>query len=185
MRPQLTKIGLTLVRVWLGYSWLTSGLGKWSNPAWMQTGAAIRGYWMRAAGMVPGTPATIKYSWYQSFMESLINGNHHTWFAPFVVIGEILVGAALIAGSFTLFAAFMGALMNLNFMLAGTASTNPVMYSLALLLIYAGTNLSGAYGVDAVLMPRVRKLMPKLSLRPAAIPQPQAGVTQTGSSQME
>jgi thiosulfate dehydrogenase [quinone] large subunit len=183
MRSQATKIVLTLARLYVGYTWLTSGLGKWSNPAWMETGAAIRGFWMRAVGMVPGTPAAIKYSWYQAFIQRLVDGNHHTWFAPFVVVGEILVGAALIAGSFTVFAAFMGALMNLNFMLAGTASTNPVLYSLSLLIIYSGTALAGAYGVDAVLMPRIRKYLPKLSLRPAAIPQPQAGVTQAGSSQ--
>ncbi|MDP2872318.1 MAG: DoxX family membrane protein [Bacillota bacterium] len=190
MRLQLTRVSLAAARIWLGYQWLHSGLGKLSNPAWMQTGTAIRGFWMRAAGMVPGTPAAIKYSWYQKFIETLVNGNHHTWFSPFIVIGEILVGAGLILGSFTLLAAFMGGLMNLNFMLAGSASTNPVMYTLALLLVYAGTNLSGYYGLDTFLMPRVRKMMPKLSLRPATVrgspaPQPQTSLTEAGGSQMQ
>jgi len=34
-----------IVRLYVGYSWLTSGLGKLSNPAWVQTGAALKGFW--------------------------------------------------------------------------------------------------------------------------------------------
>lgn len=34
-----------IIRLFLGYSWLTSGWGKLSNPAWMESGAAIPGFW--------------------------------------------------------------------------------------------------------------------------------------------
>jgi thiosulfate dehydrogenase (quinone) large subunit len=185
LRLQLTRLALAIARVWLGYQWLTSGWGKLSNPAWMQTGTAIRGFWMRAAGMLPDSQPLIRYSWYKSFIEGLVNGNHHTWFAPFIVIGEVMVGAALILGSFTVFAALMGGLMNLNFMLAGTVSSNPVMYTFALVLFFAGTSLSGYYGLDTVLMPRVRKLLPRLALPRAPQPMPQASLSQAQGSELE
>lgn len=33
-----------LVRLWLGYKWIDAGLNKISNPAWTQTGEAVRGF---------------------------------------------------------------------------------------------------------------------------------------------
>ena len=54
----------------------------------------------------------------------LLEGEHYTWFAELVVCGQILLGLALIIGAFVGVAAFFGALMNWNFMMAGSASTN-------------------------------------------------------------
>ena len=34
-----------VVRVYVGYSWISAGLEKFSNPAWMQTGTALKGFW--------------------------------------------------------------------------------------------------------------------------------------------
>ena len=33
-----------VARFHLGYAWITSGLGKIDNPAWMQTGSALQGF---------------------------------------------------------------------------------------------------------------------------------------------
>ena len=33
-----------IIRVYLGYTWLISGWGKITNPAW-QTGGPLRGFW--------------------------------------------------------------------------------------------------------------------------------------------
>lgn len=41
--------------------------------------------------------------------------------------------------------------MNLNYLLAGTASTNGLMYTAAIMLILAGMN-AGYYGLDYFLM---------------------------------
>ena len=51
-------------------------------------------------------------------------------------------------------AAFFGALMNMNFMLAGSASTNPVLFFLAVGLML-GWKVAGYYGADRVLLPLV------------------------------
>jgi thiosulfate dehydrogenase (quinone) large subunit len=44
-------------------------------------------------------------------------------------------------------AAFFGALMNMNFMLAGSASTNPALFFLAVGLMLAW-KVAGHYGLD-------------------------------------
>ena len=45
-----------LMRLYLGYQWLTAGWGKLENPGWMQTGEALKGFWQKAAA-VPETAA--------------------------------------------------------------------------------------------------------------------------------
>ena len=62
------------------------------------------------------------------------------------------VGLGLILGVLTGFAAFFGALMNMSFLLAGSASTNPVLFTLAVGLIL-GWKVAGYYGVDRYLLP--------------------------------
>lgn len=147
-----------VIRVWLGYQWLQAGIGKLTNPAgvWVgaKAGVALKGFWMKAAGMATGPdgallPPAAKYGWYQSFLKSLVNSGSEQWFSYLLVAGEILVGIALILGAVTTVAALFGALMNFNFMMAGTASSNPVLYTLAILLILAGVN-AGLYGVDGL-----------------------------------
>jgi len=146
-----------IVRVWLGYQWIEAGLHKLSDPKWVQTGEALKGFLSKAAGLIPNTPAGAHYAWYQSFAASLVNSGAYTWFAKLVVAGELLTGTALILGIVTTFAAVVGAFMNLNFMLAGSASTNPVMYTLEILLILAGIN-AGLIGLDYYVVPFLRKL---------------------------
>ena len=85
-------------------------------------------------------------------MQALIDGGSHVWFAKFVAVGELLVGIALVLGIFTGIAAFFGGLMNFNFMLAGTASTNPVLFLAAILLIMAW-KVAGWWGLDRFLLP--------------------------------
>lgn len=145
-----------LIRIWLGYQWLEAGLHKVTDPKWVQTGEALKGFWMRAAGLLPNTQPAIKYDWYKGFIEGLVNSGSHVWFAKLVVFGELAVGVALILGLVTTFAAFVGAFMNLNFMLAGSASTNPVLYTWAILLILAGAN-AGYWGLDRFVLPLLQK----------------------------
>lgn len=139
-----------LMRVWLGWSWFQAGWGKVKNPAWMETGVALRGYWTNATS--PDGP--IAFGWYRTFLQFLLEGGHYKWFAPLVVWGEILIGIVLIVGAFTGIAAFLGGFMNFNFMMAGTASTNPLLYTFAILLMLAW-KVAGHYGVDRWLLPKL------------------------------
>jgi thiosulfate dehydrogenase [quinone] large subunit len=59
---------------------------------------------------------------------------------------------ALIVGTFTEIAAFFGAFMNMNYLLAGTVSTNPILLVIALLLVLAWKT-AGWWGLDRWLLP--------------------------------
>lgn len=144
-----------IIRLYVGYTWLTSGWSKITNPAWTQTGAALKGFWERAI-IIPEAPArpAIVFNWYRGFIQALLEGGHYTWFAKLIVAGEVLIGIALILGAFVGIAAFLGAFMNWNFMMAGTASANPVLFTLSILLVLAWKT-AGWWGLDRWLLPKL------------------------------
>ncbi len=143
------------IRLFLGFSWLTSGIGKATAPegGWLDGGTALAGYWDRAVA-IPDAPARplISYDWYRDFLTMLLDGGHESWFAYLVVFGEIAVGIGLILGVLTGIAAFFGAMMNMSFLLAGSASTNPVLFTAAIGLML-GWRVAGYYGLDRYLLP--------------------------------
>lgn len=141
------------VRIWLGYQWIQAGLHKVGVEAWTGNGAALKGFWERAV-QVPAPPArpAIAFDWYRSFIQYLLDIGAYTWFAKLVAYGELAIGIALVIGAFVGIAAFFGALMNWNFMMAGTASTNPMLFTAAMLLILAW-KVAGYYGLDRALLP--------------------------------
>ncbi|TMJ08728.1 MAG: DoxX family protein [Bacillati bacterium ANGP1] len=128
-----------IIRVWLGWQWIEASLHKIGDAAWVGNGAALKGYWLRAVA-VPQPPAKplITFDWYRS--------------AKLVAYGEMLIGVALIIGAFVGIAAFLAGFMNWNFMMAGAASTNPVLFTLSILLILAW-KVAGYYGADRYLLP--------------------------------
>ncbi len=147
-----------VVRVWLGWQWLEAGLHKVGEAAWTgpQAGAAVSGFLKGALANAAGDHPSVRPT-YAAFVENVALPNAKL-LSYMVAWGEVLVGIALIAGIFTTFAALMGALMNLNFMMAGSASTNPYMYTLAILVVIAGAN-AGRIGVDHYVMPAIRKAL--------------------------
>ncbi len=113
-----------LLRLWLGYTWIQSSLGKLTNPKWVETGEALQGYWLNAVKIPETGRPPISFDWYRSFIQFLLDTQSYTWFAKLVAYGEVLIGIALIIGAFTGIAAFFGAFMNWNFIMAGSASGN-------------------------------------------------------------
>lgn len=142
-----------VARLYLGYTWLSSGIGKLSNPGWVQNGEALKGFWERAV-LIPDAPArpAISFDWYRIFLQTMLDSGSYTWFAKVVVAGEILIGIALVLGIFTGIAAFFGGFMNWNFMMAGSASTNPVLFTISILLILAWKT-AGWIGLDRWILP--------------------------------
>lgn len=143
-----------ILRLYLGYEWLTSGLEKLGNPAWTQTGEALQGFWTRAVEIPETGRPAIAFGWYRTFIQSLLDAQAYTWFSKLIIAGEILVGIALILGVFVGIAAFAGAFLNWNFMMAGTASINPLMFVLTILLILAWKT-AGWIGLDRWLLPSI------------------------------
>jgi thiosulfate dehydrogenase (quinone) large subunit len=140
------------IRIFVGFAWLEAGWHKLTGGGWIDGGSALAGFW-KAAVAVPdqGRPA-ITYDWYRDFINFLLQGGNERWFAWVITFGEIAVGLGLIFGVLTGFAAFFGAFMNMSFLLAGSASTNPVMFTLAMGIMLAW-RVAGYYGVDRWLLP--------------------------------
>lgn len=142
------------IRLFIGFAWLEAGWHKATTAGWLDGGSALAGFWKSAVAVPDQGRAAITYDWYRDFLNVLLTGNQETWFAPLIVVGEIAVGLGLIFGVLTGIAAFFGAFMNMSFLLAGSASTNPIMFTSAIGLILAW-KVAGYYGIDRWLLPLI------------------------------
>ena len=164
--PRMAWLWL-IVRCYVGYQWLSAGWGKltghslapgsFGKPlpggAWVFTGnsgVALKGFIGNALTHASGPAASVQ-GWYADFLRYMVLP-HVGVFTYVVTFGEVLVGLGLIFGAFTGIAAFFGMFMNLNYLLAGAISINPILGLLALLLLLAW-RISGYYGVDRYLLP--------------------------------
>ena len=143
-----------VVRVYLGFLWLRSGWGKVLDPGWVgpEAGGAVRGFLGGALELTTGEHPSVQ-GWYAWLIENVFIPNA-ALLSHLVAFGEVLVGVALILGLLTGLSAFTGGLMNAAFLLAGTVSTNPVMFILATWLVLAW-RVAGYYGLDYFVLPRL------------------------------
>lgn len=146
-----------IVRLYVGWAWLDAGWHKvvdtGARTNYVIDGAGILSFWQRVVA-VPQAPArpSITYDWYRVFIQFLIDNHWEGFMGKLIAYGETAVGVALILGAFVGVAAVAGAFMNLNFMLAGSASTNPVLLLLSFLLVLAWKT-AGYIGLDRWLLP--------------------------------
>ncbi len=141
-----------LLRVYVGWQWLEAGWGKWHNPAWTgeRAGAAISGFVGGALQKTSGEHPDVS-GWYAWFLQNLVQPYPVIW-SYLIATGELLVGIALIAGILTGVAAFFGSFMNASYLLAGTVSTNPVLFFIATWLVLAWKT-AGWWGLDRWMLP--------------------------------
>jgi len=146
-----------IVRIYVGYEWIKASLSKIGDPAWVSTGEALKGFWTKALATSEQGRPTIAYGWYRDFLSYMLDNGWYAWFAKLVAYGELLVGIALILGAFVGLVAFFSAFMNWNYVMAGSASTNAMLLTLAILLIIAW-KVAGWYGLDRYLLPLVSRI---------------------------
>lgn len=141
-----------LVRLYVGWQWLSAGWEKVRNPAWVgaHAGSALTGFLQGAVAKAAGAHPDVQ-GWYAFFLNHAVIP-HAAIFSVMVAFGELLVGVALVLGVFTGIAAFFGCFMNMNYLMAGTVSTNPVLAFLGLFLVLAW-RVAGWYGLDRFLLP--------------------------------
>jgi len=140
------------MRFFLGRDWLTHGAEKVVDPAWMNGGEALRVFWEQAVVVPEQGRPPIAYPWFREFLQYMLDNGWYTWFAKLVAWGEVLVGLGLLVGALVGISAFVGTFMNFNYMLAGSASTNPVLFGLAIFLVLAW-KVGGHWGLDRWLLP--------------------------------
>jgi thiosulfate dehydrogenase [quinone] large subunit len=156
-----------IVRLYVGYQWFTAGFEKLTGysatigntfgvkvgNSWIFTdhlGAALTAFAHSGIAQATG-PYPAVQGWYAWFLQNAVIPWAGFW-SYLVTFGELAVGIGLIIGMLTGIAAFFGVFMNMNFMLAGAVSINPIIGGLAIFLILAW-RIAGYYGVDRWLLP--------------------------------
>ena len=146
-------IFLTLLRVYIGYDWMTHGYEKLKSGGFDASGF-IQGAIANSGGEHPAVQG-----WWAAFLEkaALPNVELFNFLVPW---GEFLVGLGLILGVFTTFTVLMGLTMNFAFLFSGTVSTNAQLVLLQMFLLVAGYN-AAQYGLDRYVLPFIKKTMKK------------------------
>ncbi|MDL4839789.1 DoxX family protein [Aquibacillus rhizosphaerae] len=144
---------LAIIRIYLGYSWITGGWGKITGGGFDASGF-LQGAIAKSTGEHPAVQG-----WWAAFLENVALPNAGL-FTFLVMWGELLVGIALVLGLFTNFAVLMGMVMNFSFLFSGTVSTNGQMILLGFFIVVAGAN-AGKLGLDRYAMPYLKALFTK------------------------
>jgi thiosulfate dehydrogenase [quinone] large subunit len=149
--------GLTALRIWLALQWLKSGLGKITNPAWTDgSGRGLLSFWNNALAPNAHGSSSITYDWYRGFLQLLVDSHAETWFSKLIASGETAVGLGLLVGALVPMAALGGLTMNMSYMLAGSASVNPIL-ALAAGIVLVGRGNSSVLGFDGLVAWMVRQ----------------------------
>ncbi|MCM3703039.1 DoxX family protein [Paenibacillus macerans] len=139
---------LLLIRLYVGYQWLTSGWGKVTGG--FDAAGFLNGAIEKSTGEHPAVQG-----WWAAFLEHFALPNVGL-FNVLIPYGEMLVGIGLILGTFTWAAAFFGMVMNFAFLFSGTVSTNPLLLLLEIFIVVAGAN-AGRIGLDRYILPFFRR----------------------------
>lgn len=154
------------VRLYAGYEWFTAGFekltgtsinittfGQKAGASWISgptAGKAMAGFVKGALAQTGGAHASVQ-GWYGSFLQTFVLPHTLLW-SYLITFGELAIGLGLIVGLLTGIAAFFGVFANLNYILAGTISTNPILGFLGLFLVLAW-RIAGYYGLDRYALP--------------------------------
>ncbi|MDF2790553.1 MAG: Crp/Fnr family transcriptional regulator [Neobacillus sp.] len=141
---------LTIIRLYLGYSWFTAGFHKLTGG--FDASGFLKG---ATANPVKGPDGNMVYAWYVDFLKDFALPNIDV-FNTIVPWGETLIGLGLLLGCLTTAAMFFGLVMNFSFFLAGTVSHNPTDIFLGFIILTAGYN-AGRIGLDRWVVPFIRK----------------------------
>jgi thiosulfate dehydrogenase [quinone] large subunit len=161
-----------VLRMSAGAQWFADGWEKIQSPAWGTSGLAVTGFVKGALAKTSGPNPAVQ-GWYANFLHDFVLPNAGL-FSFLVTWGEFAVGVGLLVGALTGIAAGFGVLMNLNYLLAGTVSINPILGTLELFLCFAW-RVCGWIGLD-------RWLLPALGLpwQPGELFRPRPAATRPG-----
>ncbi len=156
MKHARVKVGLfwlVILRVFLGYQWLASGIGKIREGFLISGDKLVSGSSLMPMG--PGTPG-----WYRWIMDTFVFPRA-LLFQWVVTLTEIALGLALIFGLFTTLAALGSIFMNANFALAGAGGD--IWFVVVSVAMLGGAGR--AFGLDYYVMPllaeTIRATVPK------------------------
>lgn len=164
-----------VLRMNVGAQWFLAGWEKVQDPTWGTSGTALKGFVTAAIAKTGGAHPSVQ-GWYGNFLHDFVLPN--AGLVSFIVSwGEVAVGLGVLLGALTGIAAGFGVLMNLNYLLAGTVSINPVLGMFGLFLCFSW-RVCGYIGLDRWLLP-----MLGLPWKPGSLfRQPEAGAPSSTAS---
>lgn len=139
-----------VLRMNVGAQWLLAGWEKAQDPAWGASGIGLKGFVTGAILKAGGAHPSVQ-GWYANFLHDFVLPNAG-FFSFLVTWGEVAVGLGVLVGALTGIAAGFGVLMNMNYLLAGTVSINPILGMFGLFLCFAW-RVAGYIGLDRYLLP--------------------------------
>jgi thiosulfate dehydrogenase (quinone) large subunit len=139
-----------VLRMYVGTEWLLAGWEKVISPTWGTSGKALTGFAAGALAKSSGANPSVQ-GWYAWFLQHVVLTNAGL-FSFLVTWGEIAVGVGVLLGILTGIAAGFGVLMNMNYLLAGTVSVNPILGMFGLFLVISW-RVCGWIGFDRWLLP--------------------------------
>lgn len=157
---------LAFLRVYIGVLWLIEGINKvkegWLNPnnIFIVQVAGVSGASEQTAETAKAVATTVPllsqppaiYKW---FMDTFVAPNAFL-FQTAVVLTEIGIGLALIAGLFTLIASIISIFMALNFILSGMAGVEILWFIFGAIALCGGAGRS--LGLDYYVQPWLKNL---------------------------
>ncbi len=128
------------LRIFIGIGWIRASLEKIIEVGWYD-GSALSDFLqahLESGAMV--------FPFYRSLVENIFlpNAFAMSWI---IMIGQFLVGVAMLVGFFTNFALLWGLFMNLNFILAG--EVNPSAFYVVIQLVLFVGNVGAILGLDS------------------------------------
>lgn len=130
------------LRIVLGFGWLMAGVEKMNDPAW-QSGGALTLFLQNQLAA-----DAVYFPMYETLISELFLPNA-AFLAWLVMVGEWLVGLALITGTLTNVALFFGVVMNLNYSLAGVIDPS-ILYIVIQGILYS-SHAGATFSLDSIL----------------------------------
>ncbi|MFN8439679.1 MAG: hypothetical protein U0175_02865 [Caldilineaceae bacterium] len=139
-------IYLLPLRLFIGIGWIRAGMEKVISPGW-PTGHDLSLFFQRqlASGHVV-------YPFYQYLITHVFTP-HVVMMSWIILVGQLLVGLAVLSGTLTNIALLAGLFMNINFVLAGAIS--PSAFYIVIQVALLVTEVGAIYGIDRLLSRRI------------------------------
>lgn len=153
---------LVPLRLFIGVGWLRAFLEKVGEGGWWN-GRAVTEFLDQqlADGLVV-------FPFYQRIIENVLRPGSR-WIGWTVIFLQLVIGLAILTGTYTNLALIIGAGLNLTFMLAG--SITPSVFYIAIQTLLFVTEAGTAFGIDGELQRRSSSAQPSIAVA-ARLPRP-------------